>query len=32
MSVAVSWGFQTEDELMAANPDLLIHHPSELII
>lgn len=29
-AVAVSWGFQTVEELMAATPDLLIHHPSEL--
>lgn len=31
MAVAVSWGFQTVEELQAAQPDLLIHHPRELL-
>lgn len=30
MAVAVSWGFQAVEELMAAGPDVLIHHPREL--
>ena len=31
MAIAVSWGFQTVEELQAAQPDRLIHHPRELI-
>jgi phosphoglycolate phosphatase len=31
MAVAVSWGFQTIEELQAAQPDLLVHHPRELV-
>lgn len=30
-SVAVGWGFQTEDELMGENPDRFIRHPKELL-
>lgn len=29
-AIAVSWGFNSVEELQAAQPDLLIHHPREL--
>lgn len=29
-AIAVSWGFNSEEDLQTANPDLLIHHPKEL--
>ncbi|MDD4080317.1 MAG: HAD family hydrolase [Eubacteriales bacterium] len=30
-SVAIGWGFQTEEELMGENPDRFIRHPGELL-
>lgn len=30
-AIAVSWGFQAVEELMAAQPDRMIHHPRELM-
>lgn len=30
-AIAVSWGFNSVEDLQAAQPDLLIHHPRELI-
>lgn len=30
-SVAVSWGFNTAEALAKCQPDILIHHPSELL-
>lgn len=30
-AIAVSWGFNSVEDLQAAQPDLLIHHPRELM-
>ncbi len=31
MAVGVSWGFRTQEELLAAGADAVIHHPLELL-
>ena len=30
-AVAVTWGFRDEEELAALSPDLILHHPSDLL-
>jgi phosphoglycolate phosphatase len=29
--ILCTWGFCTEEQLMTANPDYMVHHPAEIL-